>query len=265
MRPNVSFFDFYDEYPSIEGTFQAALDESLSPRGPEFLYEIVGRLGLPPGANAVDLGCGEGRQSIKLAEDFEFAVQGIDLVPRQIELADEELGRAAERKPELSGLVRFRPGSAEEIPLPDASVDLIWCREMLMLVDVDKAFAECRRVLRSGGWMLIYQVFSADRIEPRGAGWHAEHVESAFTAAGFQIDERIELTSEGGERAQEETGEPGRRLLHAARLLRDPQRYIAKFGRSAYDIMLGDCLWHVYRMIGKLSARVYLLKASERS
>lgn len=62
---------------------------------------------------------------------------------------------------------------------------------------------------------------------------------------------------------QEDTGEPGRRLLHAARLLRDPERYIAKFGRSAYDIMLGDCLWHVYRMIGKLSARVYLLKATE--
>jgi hypothetical protein len=27
----------------------------------------------------------------------------------------------------------------------------------------------------------------------------------------------------------------------------------------AYDIMLGDCLWHVNRMIGKLSPRVYLL------
>jgi len=27
----------------------------------------------------------------------------------------------------------------------------------------------------------------------------------------------------------------------------------------AYDIMLGDALWHVYGMIGKLNRRVYLL------
>ena len=169
MRPNVSFDDFYDEYPRIEAAFQAALDESLNSRGPEFLFEIVGRLDLPPGASVLDLGCGEGRQSIKLAEDFGFPVQGIDLVPRQIELAEEELGRAAKRKPELSGLVRFGPGSAEEIPVPDASVDLIWCREVLMHVDLDKAFAECRRVLRGGGWMLIYKCLAPIGSSPLGS------------------------------------------------------------------------------------------------
>ena len=51
----------------------------------------------------------------------------------------------------------------------------------------------------------------------------------------------------------------GRKLLHAARLLRDPQRYASRYGRGAYDIMLGECLWHIYRMIGKLRPRVYLL------
>jgi hypothetical protein len=51
-------------------------------------------------------------------------------------------------------------------------------------------------------------------------------------------------------------------LLHAARLLRAPERYIAQFGQVAYDIKLGDCLWHIYRMIGKLSPRIYLLSAA---
>jgi hypothetical protein len=31
--------------------------------------------------------------------------------------------------------------------------------------------------------------------------------------------------------------------------------------RACYDIKLGDCLWHIYRMIGKLSSRIYLLSA----
>jgi hypothetical protein len=42
-------------------------------------------------------------------------------------------------------------------------------------------------------------------------------------------------------------------------LLRAPERYIREFGQSAYEIMLADCLWHVYHMVGKLSARVYVL------
>ena len=88
-------------------------------------------------------------------------------------------------------------------------------------------------------------------------------MEAAFSAAGFEAEEFIELGSEIGERIEEDTGEAGRRLLHASRLLRDPERYIAQFGQTAYDIMLGDCLWHVYRMIGKLSGRVYLLRVSE--
>src|SRR3972149_5905921 len=111
MCPNVSFDNFYDEYPRIEGAFQPELDKSLGPRGPGYLYEIVGKLGLPPGASVVDLGSGEGRHSIRLAQEFAFAVQGIDPVPRHIELANEELGRAAEEKPELRELVRFLSGS----------------------------------------------------------------------------------------------------------------------------------------------------------
>jgi len=62
-----------------------------------------------------------------------------------------------------------------------------------------------------------------------------------------------------GEWAQERNGWPGTKLLHAARLLRDRPGYVDRFGEAAYDMMLGDCLWHVYAMIGKLTRRVYLL------
>jgi hypothetical protein len=34
-----------------------------------------------------------------------------------------------------------------------------------------------------------------------------------------------------------------------------------RFGRENYDIALGDRLWHVYHLIGKLSDRVYLLSS----
>ena len=57
-------------------------------------------------------------------------------------------------------------------------------------------------------------------------------------------------------------GHDDRHLRHAARLLRDRGRYIQRFGAANYDIALGDCLWHIYRMIGKLSGRIYLLSVS---
>lgn len=273
---STSLEEFYNQYPRIEAAFDAALDESLHPRGPELLYEMVGNLRLPPEATILDLGCGEGQHSIRLAEAFRAAVHGVDPVPRHIELANERLDEAAQRNPELRKRVRFELGAAESLPIQDTSIDLIWCCEVLYHVaSLDKAFAECRRVLRPGGHMLIYHNFATDRLEPREAEWwhratpgtvsanaDRQHVEVAFTDAGFEIEEYIELGSEFGEYAEETTGEPSRRLIHAARLLRDPERHIAKFGQTNYDIMLGDCLWHIYRMIGKLSSRVFLLRTS---
>jgi len=267
-RTNASLIEDYDHYPRIEAEFQSALDESLNSRGPELLYEIVRNLGLPPKADALDLGCGEGRFSIELAKRFGFLVTGVDPVPRNIEVANHALNDATKRGPGLADLVHFQLGAAETLPLADSSIDLICCREVLALVeDLASAFAECRRVLCPEGRMLIYQNCRTDRLEPREAEllgatgrFDARHMEATFRAAGFEAEQFMDLGSEIGEHIEEQTGEASRRLRHAARLLRDPERYIAQFGQTAYDIMLGDCLWHIYRMIGKLSGRVYLLR-----
>ena len=256
----------YDEYPRIEEEFGEALDDSLNPRGPDSLYEIVVELGLPRGAGVLDLGCGEGKQSIELAKRFGFSVAGVDPVRRHIELA-KEAAKAA-------GIAaRFELGRAEAIPLADASVDLVWCREVMVLVaDLGAAFAECRRVMREDGWMLLYQMFATGLLEPReaerlfgrtysqAASWDAQMVEEAFVGAGFKIEKQVDFGGEWGEFAQEQRGDGGRQLVHAARLMRDPERYIAKFGQRNYEIKLGDTMWHVYRMIGKLSGRAYVLR-----
>lgn len=48
----------YDDFPRIEEEFATALDESLHPRGPALLYDIVASLGLVPTSTALDVGCG---------------------------------------------------------------------------------------------------------------------------------------------------------------------------------------------------------------
>ena len=44
----------YDAYPRIEEEFSAVLDQSLEPRGPDLLYDLVARL--TPAPNQVKLG-----------------------------------------------------------------------------------------------------------------------------------------------------------------------------------------------------------------
>ncbi len=263
---------YYDAYPQVEEQFQAALEESLHPRSPELLYDLVRGFGLPAGSRVIDVGCGEGGHSLRLAERFGFSVRGVDPVQHHIGIASEELRAAATTRPELQQKVSFTLGTAEQLPTEDTSIDLIWCRDVLVHVaDLDRAYAEFHRILRPGGRALVYQMFGTNRLEPCEARWlfttagvvpssaEPHRTEQAIAAAGLRIDDCLHLGTEWGEYAEENHGTAGRKLLHAARLLRDPQRYTTRYGKPAYDIMLSDCLWHVYRMIGKLSPRTYLL------
>jgi len=263
---------FYDDYARVEEGFGAALEESLHPRGPQMLYDIVAGLGLGlglgAGAKALDVGSGEGRQAVELAQRFGFEVRGVDPVPRHVAVARQH----ASSRLDVAGRVSFTLGGAEQLPVADGAVDLVWCRDVLVHVPaLDPVYAEFRRVLAGGGRAVIYQMFATDLLEPAEAGRlfaamgvFAENADPtrtvrAVAAAGLHVDDCIELGSEWGEYAQEHGDQAVRRLLHTARLLRQPDRYIERFGREAYDIAVGDCLWHVYRMIGKLGPRVYLL------
>lgn len=265
----------YESYADIEDEFQLALDESLDPRGPGMLYGLVDGLNLPAGALALDVGCGEGGHTIELARRFGLRVRGFDPVARHIRIARTRLAAeaTAARLPGLFDAVSFEPGLAEQLPVESGQADLVWCRDVLVHVDdLGAAYAEIARVLKPGGSALIYQMFATDLLEPAEAAqlfatmgcvprnMRPDSTRAAIAAAGLRILRCEEIGTEWGEYAHEHAGDGARRLVHAARLLRDPERYVGRFGRENYDIALGDCLWHVYRMIGKLSGRAYLLR-----
>ena len=136
--------------------------------------------------------------------------------------------------------------------------------------DLPRAYAEFRRVLRPGGHALVYQMFGSELLEPGEAAWlwatmgvvpanaDPARTEAAIAAAGLRIDERLEIGSEWSEWVEEHHRGASRKLLHISRLRRNRAGYRAlRPGRLR--MMLGDCLWHVYAMIGKLTRRVYLL------
>lgn len=118
-------------------------------------------------------------------------------------------------------------------------------------------------------------MFGTKWLEPREAEWlwdtmgvvpasaDLANTDAAIAAAGLRIDQSIPPGTEWGEWAEERNGKGGRKLLHASRLLRGRDAYVERFGQAPYDMMLGDCLWHVCGMIGKLTRRIYLLSAPD--
>jgi SAM-dependent methyltransferase len=95
----------------------------------------------------LDLGCGTGRFSEALSVYFKAEVVGIDPSAKMLE-------RAREKQP--GGRVQYQRGSAEAIPLPPASVDLIFM-SMSFHHFSNRALAagECRRVLREQGRVFV--------------------------------------------------------------------------------------------------------------
>jgi SAM-dependent methyltransferase len=259
----------HDAHPRLEADFAAMLDESLAPRDPSMMLATVRSLDLSPDSTAVDVGCGEGEHAFRLAAHFGLRVLGIDPVQRHLDLAREARRSAPEA---VASRVSFERGTADRIPLRDASVDLVWCHDALAHVpSLASAHREFARVLRPGGRALVHQWFVTDLLAPEEAAWllpvlgvvpasvDVDTADGAIGHSGLVVDASVDLGSEWAEHDEEQAGS-SRALLHAARLQRDPARYRAAFGDAAYDVMLGECLWLVYLMLGKLTSRLQLLR-----
>lgn len=144
----------------------------------------------PSRSHALDVGCGTGQLTTLLAAQFDH-VTGIDPSASQIENAA------------TLPNIQYRVGSAEDLDLPDRSVDLITVAQAAHWFDLPAFYREAARVARPGGLVALisYGVTEADgplaaRLkafywdEVHGH-WPPErrHVETGYTAFSFPFPE----------------------------------------------------------------------------
>ena len=101
--------------------------------------------------NILDVGCGIGGSTLYLANKFGAKATGITLSTVQASRAKERAITAG-----LEKQVEFQVANALEMPFADNSFDLLWSLESgEHMPDKAKFLAECYRVLRPGGKLIL--------------------------------------------------------------------------------------------------------------
>lgn len=147
---------------------------------------------LRPGETVLDLGSGGGIDVLlsarRVAPDG-FAY-GLDMTDEMLELA-----RSNQRAAGVSNAA-FLKGIIEDIPLPDASIDVIISNCVINLSDdKPKVFAEMHRVLRPGGRIGITDVVAEDSLMPAERARRGSHVGCIAGALSFSEYERSLLAA----------------------------------------------------------------------
>ncbi len=113
------------------------------------------RLGLEPGEQLLDLGCGFGRHAYEAARRGAHVV-ACDLAPAELAQIRATFAAMSEAGERHDGTCRTVRGDATRLPFPDRAFDRIIASEVLEHVDSDRrALGELARVLRPGGVLAV--------------------------------------------------------------------------------------------------------------
>jgi SAM-dependent methyltransferase len=187
-------------------------------RGEVATRELIELSGFTPDMHILDVGCGIGGSTRRLAHETGCRVTGIDLSDEYIDTAQRltQLLKLQER-------VKFHAASALSLPFDDDTFDGVWSLQMNMNVE-DKLswLKETCRVLKPGGRAVLYEVCGGNnRPLYFPVPWAQDSSMSflvspksfreAVTRAGFDVEiwnDRTDLAQQAFARVAEPVGDP---------------------------------------------------------
>ena len=114
---------------------------------------MIAELDLSPASHGLDVGCGVGLYALWLAEAVGPGGRVTALEPEASRVAAASALTAGQP---AADRVEFRVGDGTALPVPDQSVDWLWCGDVLHhIVDTERALREFARVVKQGGRIVI--------------------------------------------------------------------------------------------------------------
>lgn len=139
---------------------------------------------LPP-MTIADLGSGDGGSAVLLSQNA-VRVIGVDSSEKMLDVARDQARRAG------ASNVEFRLGEMEEVPIDDASVDVVFFSQSLHhAAHPERAIREAARILQPNGRIVILDLAkhrfeeARDLYADEWLGFTEAEIESMLTAAGF--------------------------------------------------------------------------------
>ncbi|RNJ47450.1 SAM-dependent methyltransferase [Mesorhizobium erdmanii] len=156
--------------------------------------ELIGQMGLKPGAMLLDIGSGVGGPARFAANEAGADVTGIDLTQSYVDIAT-----SLSKRTGMADRTHFVQGSALDMPFADAGFDAAMILHVGMnLPDKKKLMGEAARVLKPGGVFAVYDVMRLkDGALTYPLPWASDEsmsfvatpddYRSAATASGFSV------------------------------------------------------------------------------
>ena len=113
----------------------------------QFAYDMMGD---PDDKQILEIGCGMGINAIILAEQG-ANVTALDLSSKRLEMVEDII-----RENEIQR-IRLVHGSAEALPFPDNSFDIVYSNAVMIHLDKQTAIREFYRVLKPGGKVILVE------------------------------------------------------------------------------------------------------------
>lgn len=118
---------------------------------------VADRLKLAPGGKALDIGCGTGRSTRRIAERQHVHFTGVTVSPHEVHLAMAQPGVGLG-----AGQASFQLADAMDLPFQDGAFDgAIAIESIEHMPDRTKAFREIGRTLRPGAHLVVQDFFLA--------------------------------------------------------------------------------------------------------
>ena len=106
--------------------------------------------GLDDDSKIADIGCGTGTQTLTIAQNAKGHITAYDLFPQFVDQLNEHCAELGLQH-RIKGLV----GDMAQLPISEASLDLIWCEGAIYNIGFQNGLRQWRRFLKKGGYIAV--------------------------------------------------------------------------------------------------------------